>query len=107
MQLPLVRSFVVLMRCAALLHFACSISNPSSRSYMNAAVWVQTVRKTTCMILDDGIVRCFGDTSTATNRQMVPSGLKARKLSIGPTSVCAIALNGTLVCWGTNTFVPF
>ena len=67
---------------------------------------------TTCAILDDETVRCWGSNSngqlgdgTTTDRSTpVPvSGItSATAVDVGTTHACALLGNATVMCWGSN-----
>jgi alpha-tubulin suppressor-like RCC1 family protein len=69
-----------------------------------------------CSILDDGSVRCWGDNQhgqlgdgTRTNSlsptlAFTPLGKSAVSISTGAEHTCAIFDDGTLRCWGSNSY---
>lgn len=56
----------------------------------------------TCVRTTRGAVSCYGDTSDG--RGAVPAGVTFASLSAGYHHSCGIACNGTLFCWGANTY---
>jgi len=63
-------------------------------------------RASTCALLDDGRVECFGDNSQGSRGAGAPEvdvGGVATRLVGGADHVCALRDDGRVVCWGDNT----
>jgi len=72
----------------------------------------------TCAILDNGIVKCWGDTTygqvgsntttwgilTPTQTSSLGSGRTAVAISAGETYTCAVLDDGSISCWGRNDY---
>ena len=70
----------------------------------------------TCTITRDGTPMCWGDnsggklgdgsmnSSLSPVRVTLPSGRKAIKLALGSYHSCALLDNGSITCWGRNTY---
>lgn len=79
-------------------------------------VKVSTGYETTCGLLANGTVKCWGansfgqlgDGTTAFASPSAPpvdfGGLKARDVASGRSFSCAVLENGTARCWGSNTY---
>ena len=79
------------------------------------AVQVSVGWTTTCAILDNGVLKCWGDgdygklgignTTSHNTPQAVslPTGRTAESVSSGGQNTCAILDNGSLMCWGMWT----
>lgn len=78
------------------------------------AIAVDTDESTTCAILDNGALKCWGsngsgqlgigtsgDEETAPLEDPIDLGGPAVKVSIGNSSVCAVLANGQAKCWGS------
>lgn len=95
-----------------------AIAIPAGRTIRDLAVGMQT----TCIVLDDGSLRCWGGsgpaqlgygdlvargaTSDTTPDKLAPvplgAGHSVKKLSVGEAHVCIIREDDSLVCWGVN-----
>jgi alpha-tubulin suppressor-like RCC1 family protein len=92
---------------------------PTTVALGRSAVQISTSDLFTCALLDDGTVKCFGDNyvgelgsapnfgmynpnSTPTATESL--GAPAVQISAGGDHTCAILSDGTIKCWGDNTF---
>ena len=80
------------------------------------AVQLVTGEFSTCALLDDGSVKCWGRNDSGqlglggTTDSLVPAnlvdlgpGLKAVELAAGLAHVCALLTDGSVKCWGSNS----
>ena len=80
------------------------------------AVQIEVGYEFACVLLSDGSVKCWGLGSegrlgSGNNNRNVPSDVPsfshnrtATQISIGHSTTCALMNDGSVVCWGRNTF---
>ncbi len=94
-------------------------NSPTSTSSLGAgrtATSISIGDNHACVILDNGLVKCWGDNSngqlgdgTTTNRNSPTStsslgeGRTATAIAAGDTHTCAILDDGSVKCWGSNS----
>ena len=87
----------------------------SSLGFGRTAVAISSAYQHTCIILDDGIVSCWGangngqlgdgtttQKSTPTQTSSLGTGRTAVAISTGKSYTCAVLDDGTVSCWGYN-----
>ncbi len=91
-------------------------TTPTNVSLNQTATAITTGNAHTCVILDDGKIQCWGSNSNGQlgintsdlNQPLenvtLPNGSKAIALGSGYTHTCAIVDNGSIYCWGHNSF---
>jgi len=93
----------------------CISTVPVTVSGLNNSTAISAGASHTCALLNDGTVRCWGDNqygqlgnSNVTDKSTTPvvvSGLNnAMSIAAGYEHTCARLSNGTVRCWGRNTF---
>jgi alpha-tubulin suppressor-like RCC1 family protein/glutaredoxin len=86
----------------------------SSISGINGVVELTEGGGHTCVILDDGSVKCWGDnvygelgdgnTLVFNKKPVVATGIKtAVSISAGGDHTCVVLKNGSVMCWGSNS----
>jgi alpha-tubulin suppressor-like RCC1 family protein len=85
----------------------------------NKAVAIATGDFHTCVVLDSGVMKCWGNNADgqlgndSTSQELVPVSVlgidgsiaekKAAALSAGDNTTCVVMLNATAKCWGDNS----
>jgi len=106
------RDFRVVLGLGAALLAGCGSSSPQYCARGECVVAIDAhVGTTSCALLDDASIRCWGRTfdkggavQLYTRAVAVPGPVRAAAVSVGYSHLCALLEDQTVGCWGSNGF---